>query len=65
MIVPNTSEIVRALKSGEYDGTMLMMAWCRLRDQEKRIEELESELEDQSYSHMEQLEHQEMCEESA
>jgi hypothetical protein len=40
METPKTSTIVRALKSGEYDGTMLMMAWCRLRQQEERIADL-------------------------
>ena len=33
--------LIMRLKSGEYDGTHIMKAWLTIREQDKRIAELE------------------------
>ena len=35
--------LIMRLKSGEYDGTHIMKAWLTIREQDKRIAELEKE----------------------
>ncbi len=42
-----TKNIIRTLKSGEYDGADIMQAWCRLKDLQRRVDELEAKLAEQ------------------
>ena len=39
-----TKNIIRTLKSGEYGGVDIMQACCRLKDLQRRVDELEAKL---------------------